>query len=154
MAFQLQAALPPEEAEIVCSAVENANRPPASYDYSLTRHSDMLERDITGSGTLILREEGKMSIESRSPESKTMELDAAKSGMPVPSRLLDPAFFNIVCDDGGGKVWTIILTPRKRDMKRMFVRLTLEADKNNGQITSVLMEDQSGGYTLLKTRKQ
>lgn len=63
--------------------------------------------------------------------------------------LFDRSMFDVVITDDGD-YWKAAMTPKKRDMKRMFSQLTFYFDKRNNVISKVVMNEASGDVTTIQ----
>ena len=63
--------------------------------------------------------------------------------------LFDKTTFDIVFTDDGD-LWKAEMTPKKRDMKRMFAMLTFYFSKSNNIISKVEMTEASGDITTIQ----
>ena len=63
--------------------------------------------------------------------------------------LFDKSTFDLVITDDGD-FWKAEMTPKKRDMKRMFAMLTFYFSKNNNVISKVEMTEAGGDVTLIQ----
>lgn len=155
-AFTLIAGVPPAplpetESAALCRSVEEANALPISLSFTMTRHSDMLESDLKGSGTVEIPRPGLIRVQQIEPVSKLTELDAAKGGFSAPERLLDERSFKIDCFDEGS-FWLLVLTPLRRDLKRLFKTVELRADKSGFHLRKIRLNEPSSGYTILEIK--
>ena len=63
--------------------------------------------------------------------------------------LFDKSTFDIVFTDDGN-LWKAEMTPKKRDMKRMFAMLTFYFDKKTNVISKVEMTEAGGDMTMIQ----
>ena len=63
--------------------------------------------------------------------------------------LFDRSMFDVVVNDDGD-FWKATMTPKKRDMKRMFSQLIFYFDKDNNVISKVVMNEASGDVTTIQ----
>lgn len=63
--------------------------------------------------------------------------------------LFDKSTFDIVFTDNGN-LWKAEMTPKKRDMKRMFAMLTFYFDKKTNVISKVEMTEAGGDMTMIQ----
>jgi len=63
--------------------------------------------------------------------------------------LFDKSTFDVVFTDDGD-LWKAEMTPKKRDMKRMFAMLTFYFSKDNNVISKVEMTEAGGDVTMIQ----
>ena len=63
--------------------------------------------------------------------------------------LFDKSTFDVVITEDGA-FWKAEMTPKKRDMKRMFSMLTFYFDKSNNVISKVEMTEAGGDVTMIQ----
>lgn len=64
--------------------------------------------------------------------------------------LSSPADFAVEVADGGTLLWQVTLTPKKRDMKKMFSRIVLMFRKSDNMISAITIHEKNSDRTEIK----
>ena len=64
-------------------------------------------------------------------------------------KMFDPTVFEVVLFDDD-TFWKAVMTPKRRDMKRMFSQLVFRFDKKNNVISRVQLVESSGDVTSIR----
>lgn len=71
----------------------------------------------------------------------------------VTGKVLSNASDFVVDVENNGTVWTVVLIPRKKDLKQMFPKIVLTFAKSNYMISEIDMYEKNGDRTNIKLKK-
>ena len=128
--------------------IVRANSPSsARADFIQRRHSPLLEGELLSEGRLYLLSPDKLRYEQTKPVQKLSILDgsAARGRFRVPS--FDDFEISLLQD---GKKLSLVMDPRRRDLRQLFTRVVLEVDPSSLLVHKVLLLGLDGNSTLLE----
>lgn len=128
--------------------IVSANSPSsAKADFIQRRHSPLLEGELVSEGSLYLLSPDKLRYEQKKPVQKLSILD----GSAARGRFRVPSFedFDISLMQDGKKI-SLVMDPRRRDLKQLFTRVVLEVDPASLLVRKVLLLGLDGNSTLLE----
>lgn len=132
--------------EDVLSRILEVNMPDSlQASWVRTYHSPMLQENLVSSGTVFLRQPDVLRWETLEPVHSLTEF----SGEQPRGRFRLPQekdFDALVLE---GEQITVILVPKRRDLKQMFSQIVATADKKTYRVSSVLLKGFEGEWTRI-----
>lgn len=133
----------------VLQRIIEANSPDAlSASFVMQRHSPMLLEDIKAEGVVFLKAPDKIRWELQRPSSKVTIFNG---DIPSAQHLTLPREKDFACsaEETSGEL-ILVLIPLRKDLKRMFTRIVLQADKKTLLIHDVMLFGKDGEETSIK----
>lgn len=126
-----------------------ANSPDAlRATFVMQRHSPMLVEDIKAEGVVFLKAPDKIRWEVQRPASKVTIFNG---DIPSAQRLTLPKEKDFACSaEESSKELILVLIPLRKDLKRMFTKIVLQADKNTLLIHDIRLFGNDGEETFIK----
>jgi len=138
----------PEEAAAALAAFDRLSTQPQRFvcNFVQRRHTSLLEEDLVSKGKLTMDAPDSLVWAYVSPGKKSYTVDLTTDArFMAMARKQDFSREVLVGDDGTER---IVLTPLKRDLKKLFT--LIEVDMKYGVFTRVKMTELSGDFTLIE----
>lgn len=171
---------PVADRDAVLARIAAAQRPqqgkPLTYAFTQTKHSPMLAQDAVSHGTLTLIGERQMRWQYSDPTDLALIVDgdsiytvsagkrkslsgvagAATRGMAQTmmtlasgNALADEKLFAVELTEEPS-VYRAVLTPKRRDMRRMMQQVIVTFDKKSCRVNTVRLMEKNNSYTLIE----
>lgn len=127
----------------------DANSPDAlKASFVMQRHSPMLVEDIKAEGVVYLKAPDKIRWELQRPTSKVTIFNG---DIPSAQRLTLPKEkdFASSAEEVGGEL-ILVLIPLRKDLKRMFTKIVLQADRKSLLIHDIRLSGKDSEETYIK----
>ena len=127
----------------------DANSPDAlKANFVMQRHSPMLLEDIKADGVVYLKAPDKIRWELLRP---TPKVTIFNGDIPSAQRLTLPKEKDFACSsEETGSELLLVLIPLRKDFKRMFDKIVLQADKKTLLIHDIRLFGKDGDETYIK----
>lgn len=139
----------PQTAAEVLAAFDDVQARSGKFtaDFVQTRRTSLLEKDMVSRGRLTMNAPEWLVWEYLSPEKSSRKVDlSADARYAAIGRKAD---FSREVFSGDG-CWKIVLTPLKRDLKRLMAVVEVVVDAATMDVRSAKMTEPSGDYTLIE----
>lgn len=110
-----------------------------------TYHSPMLQENLVSSGTFFLKQPDVLRWETLEPVHSLTEFN----GEQQRGRFRLPQEKDFDAQVLESEQITVILTPKRRDLKQMFSQIVATADKKTYRVSSVLLKGFEGEWTRI-----
>ncbi|MBP5482911.1 MAG: outer membrane lipoprotein carrier protein LolA [Bacteroidales bacterium] len=110
-----------------------------------TYHSPMLQENLVSSGTVFLKQQDVLRWETLEPVHSLTEFN----GEQQRGRFRLPQEKDFDAQVLESEQITVILTPKRRDLKQMFSQIVAKADKKTYRVSSVLLKGFEGEWTRI-----
>jgi len=133
-------------AQDVLARILEVNMPDSlQAQWTRTYHSPMLQEDLVSSGTVFLKQPDVLRWETLEPVHSLTEFNGEQQRGRF--RLPQEKDFDAVVLES--EQITVILTPKRRDLKQMFSQIVATADKKTYRVSSVLLKGFEGEWTRI-----
>lgn len=110
-----------------------------------TYHSPLLEEPLESDGMVYIEEPSRLRWETLSPVSRVTVF----TGEEPRGRFRMPSEKDFSAEILEGEKYTVILTPKRRDLKQLFNQILLTVEPSTLVLSQVIIKGRDGDWTLL-----